>query len=149
MNKISQNKYHEFAMRLKILMLEQGIKTPALAKKIKCSVATINLWRSGHALPSPKNTEKIADALNSSSCFLLFGHTDGAPKENRNASKNIFSNGKTRQDKAAKKDKIKSAINEHIKKLIDEADQKPLALEHLFMELNIRLPQGIYSTRAF
>lgn len=71
----------EIAERLKALRLEAGLEQADLARKLGYkSDSTISKWESGKTLPTGGRLSKLAELLNTSTDYILFGQEALAPE---------------------------------------------------------------------
>lgn len=119
-----------FAERIKRLMFENGLKARDLSKLMGCPEATVNSWRSG-VIPAWEKHEKLAQIMGVSPSFLVFGgdESDGP----------VFCNCAQPQNQ-----NLREGIERHIRGILDEAENCPGALEHMYIEMLLRFPRKMY-----
>lgn len=137
-----------FATRLKTLMARKSLNISELSNLMGCSKPTISSWRSGTIPYSLDIQKKLATILEVEVEVLIYGKESNiyldAPKET------IFSNELNSKEEKLNTQhrKLRKQIESYFNQILDEAEETPFALEHLYIELKIRFPKNIYKTKA-
>ena len=91
----STKKYAEFGNRLNELMDARNIRAQEIADRLEMALSSVNFWRAGDMMPRLETAEVLAQMLEVSPGYLMFG-ADGGP-----ASSNKPVSGKKREGATA------------------------------------------------
>lgn len=121
----------EFSIRLKTLMANKSLKIRDVARMMNCSGPTVSSWRGGK-LPPPETQKRLADVLGVPTEYLAFGIGEDS----------VFSNTRERRSETG----VRKSIESHISSLLNDAEKIPGCLEHMYIELLLKFPSGVYSS---